>query len=183
MNHIQSEYFDIFYDDVALYASRIGEPCANTLYAHGLPNLVTHENVGLLTVLWYQEIVGHDQYSCHAWPFPFAYGTLVDREVAQYEFQFNREGQKFFTLFVSDMGRDLLDSLPTLFITRNLIACSNYFDDGPDTDWVRGHYLTLLRAIKFFIHKLPIADLPEFLTFKYAPIRIVAKDALDASVQ
>jgi len=188
MYHVQSKYFDIFYDETELYAARIGEPCALPLYAFGMPNLVTHKNVGFLSVLLYREEGGHDLYGnalyvYHAWPFPFAYGTLVDREVARCEFRFLNEGQKFFALFVSDMGRDLLDNIPTSFLVRNLIACSNYFDDKPDADWVRGHYLSLLKALDFFIHKLPIADLPEFLTFEHSPIREAAKEALDAHVQ
>lgn len=182
MNHVQSKYFDIFYDETELYAARIGEPCVLPLYAYGLPNLVTHMNVALLSVLWYQEAI-KGLYHYQAWPFPYDHGTLVDREVAQYEFRYLHGGHKFYVISVSDMGRDLLDSIPALFLVRNLINCSNYFDDEPDADWIKGHYLHLLAAIDFFLHKLSVADLPEFLTFEHSPIRVTAKEALDARVQ
>lgn len=182
MYHAQSKYFDIFYNENELYAARIGEPCVLPRLAFGTPNLVTHENVSLLSVLLYREIAGHSRYSGQSWPFPFSYGVLIEREVARYEFRFAQGGQKFFTLFVSDIGRDLLDNIPALFLVHNLINCSHYFDGEPDIDWVKGHYLSLLKAIEFFIHKLPIGDLPEFLTFEHSPIRVAAKEALDAFV-
>lgn len=183
MYHAQSKYFDIFYDDTELYASRIGEPCALPRLAYGMPNLVTHKNVALLAVLLHQEAVGHDLYNSVAWPFPYEWGTLVDREVARYEFRSNHAGSKYYALFISDIGRDLLDNIPASFLVRNLINCSRYITVGSDADWVRGHYQSLLNAISFFIHKVPISDLPEFLAFERYTIRDAAKEALDASIQ
>ena len=181
MYQAQSKYFDIFYNESELYASRLGEPCALPHLAYGLPNLVTHKNISLLSTLLSRE-EACQMYESRAWPFPFVYGALVDLEVVRYEFRYVHNGQKFFTLFVSDIGRDLLDNIPVSFLVRNLINCSKDFSNYSYTDWAMGRYLAVQKAVGFFMRKLPIADLPEFLTHVYTGTRELAKEALDASV-
>lgn len=182
MNHVQSKYFDVFYDGAELYASRIGKPCVSPRLAFGLPTLVTHKNIGLLSFLLYQEEEGLILGNRQSWDFPFSHGTLVDLEVARYEFRYVHGGEEFYTIFVTDLGRDILDNTPASFLVRNLISCSTDFSDDRYTDWVRGHHSFLWKAIGFFIRKLAMKDLPEFLTCEDSKIRELAVEALDASV-
>lgn len=177
MNYVQGKYFNIFYDDTELYASRIGEPCASPRQAFGLPTTVTHKNVGLLSTLLYE---GYTTFKYQLWPFSFAYGTLIDLGVARYEFQLAHEGQQFCVLSVTDLGRDILDNIPISFLVHNLISCSMDFSNDQDTDWTKGHYLALQGAIEFFMRKLPMADLPEFLAHKYSETQELAKEVLGA---
>lgn len=182
MNYVQGKYFNIFYNDMELYASRIGDPCASPRLAFGIPTIVTHKNVGLLSTLLSHEekVCGSLTFKYQLWPFPFAYGTLIDLGVARYEFRFIHEGQQYCVLSVTDLGRDILDNTPIPFLVHNLIRCSTDFSDDPDTDWVKSDYLALQEAIEFFMRKLSKADLPEFLTHEYSETRESAKEVLDA---
>lgn len=182
MNYAQGKYFNIFYNDTELYASRIGEPCASPRLAFGPPTIVTHKNVGLLSTLLYQEeeVCGSVAVKYQPWPFPFAYGTLIDLGVARYGFRFVQGGQSFCELTVTDLGRDILDNIPIPFLVHNLIRCSTDFSDESDTDWVKGSYQALQEAIEFFMRKLSKADLPEFLVHKDSETQELAKEVLDA---